>query len=154
LYLVASVYPGFEMPEPSQQKSSLLWNDIAPYFETCRDVSHTKSLVDGVANGRARLITPTSFCSPTILKSQHRQVKDSIYIAMPDGRYLLPSLELLQYLNGIHNFDFNSVAAEQCAEQIGQSIDVPMHEAVCKAVYRHIGANVGRHSVVNIGRDR
>jgi DNA (cytosine-5)-methyltransferase 1 len=153
MYLVASVFPGFEMPAPAERRSNRLWDDIAPFLECCRDVSHTKSLLDGIANGRARLITPASLCSPTILKSQQRQVKDSVYIEMPDGRYLLPSLELLQFLNGIpSSFSFDSVAGEQCAEQIGQSIDFPMHEAVCKAVHRHIGANVGRHSVVTIVR--
>lgn len=152
-YLVASVFPGFEMPVTPTVVQPPVWSEITPYLDGCRDVSHTKSLLEGLANGRARLITPASLYSPTILKSQNRQTKDSVYIAMPDGRHLLPSLDLLQFLNGIPaDFDFGSVAGEQRAEQIGQSIDVPMHEAVCKAVHAHIAANVGRHSVVAIGR--
>ncbi len=110
-------------------------------------------LAEGIATGRARFITPASLCSPTILKSQIRQAKDSVYIAMPDGRYLFPNLELLQHLNGIPaHFDFQSVAGEQCAEQIGQSIDFPLHEAICRAVHAHIAANVGKHTVLSFAR--
>lgn len=153
LYLVASVFPGFQMPEPFSARTSTIWSDIEPYLKNCRDVSHTKSLMDGIQTGRARLITPASLRSPTILKSQLRQAKDSVFIAMPDGRYLFPSLELLQHLNGIPaDFDFQSVSAEQCAEQIGQSIDFPLHEAICKAVHTHIAENVGKHTVLSIAR--
>lgn len=153
MYLVASVFPGFEMPMPSGPSTSPLWNEIEPFLNECRDVSHTKTLMDGLQTGRARLLSPASLCSPTILKSQLRQAKDSVFIAMPDGRYLFPSLELLQHLNGIPaDFDFQSVSSEVCGEQIGQSIDYPLHEAICKAVHGHIADNVGRHTVVSIGR--
>ena len=154
MYLVASVFPGFEMPAPAGARVSPIWTDIEPFLNDCRDVSHTKSLIDGIETGRARLITPASLRSPTILKSQLRQAKDSVYIATPDGRYLFPSLDLLQHLNGIPaDFDFKSVAGEQCAEQIGQSIDFPLHEAICKAVHAHIAANVGKHTVLSIARE-
>lgn len=155
MYLVASVFPGFVMPSPTGGRTTPIWNEIAPFLETCRDVSSTKTLQDGLSTGRARLITPASLCSPTLLKSQLRQAKDSVFIAMPDGRYLFPSLDLLQYLNGIPaDFDLNSVAGEQAAEQIGQSIDFPLHEAICKAVHTHIAENVGRHTVVTIAREK
>ncbi|MYM92350.1 DNA cytosine methyltransferase [Duganella vulcania] len=148
-YLVASVYPGFQMPEPASPRIAPLWQEIEPYLAGCRDVSHTRSLQEGIRVGRARVIRPDSLYSPTLVKSQARQSKDSVYIEMPDGRYLLPSEELLRFLSGIPaSFSFASVAAEQCAEQIGQGIDVPMHAALCRAVHEHIGANVGRHSAV------
>jgi len=153
MYLVASVYPGFEMPQPTGARVGPLWSEIEPFLSQCRDVSHTSSLIDGISTGRARLITPASACAPTILKSQMRQAKDSVFIAMPDGRYLFPSLELLQHLNGIPaDFDFHSVSGEICGEQIGQSIDYPLHEAICKAVHAHIASNVGNHTVVSIAR--
>jgi len=153
MYLVASVFPGFEMPQPTGARTSPLWSEIEPFLTGCRDVSDTKTLMDGLHTGRARLLTPASLCSPTILKSQLRQAKDSVFVAMPDGRYLFPSLELLQHLNGIPaDFDFQSVSGEICGEQIGQSIDYPLHEAVCKAVHKHIAVNVGQHTVVSIGR--
>lgn len=153
LYLVATVYPGFEMPTAIGSRTTPLWTEIAPFLTACRDVSHTQSLQDGIRTGRARLITPSSLCSRAILKSQQRQAKDSLYLAPGDGRYLLPSLELLRHLNGIPvDFDFNSVATEQCAEQIGQSIEYPLHVAICKAVHAHIAANVGQHTVLSIAR--
>lgn len=155
MYLVASVFPGFRMPQPIGARTNALWNEITSYLPDCRDVGHTKSLMDGLTTGRARLITPETKVAPTILKSQQRQAKDSVYIAMPDGRYLLPSLDLLQHLNGIpEDFNFNSVSGEQCAEQIGQSIEFPLHEAICKAVHAHIAENVGRHSVVKIKKSK
>lgn len=150
-YLVASVFPGFEMPRPIGVRSTPLWADIEPFLADCRDISHTKSLHDGLECGRARVLSMDSIHSPTILKSQARQAKDSLFILTPDGRYLYPSLELMKYLNGIPmDFDLNSVSMEQATEQIGQSIDEPMHAAVCQAVHAHIAANVGRHTAVNI----
>lgn len=152
-YLVASVFPGFEMPVGLGQRLVPLWSEIVPFLDGCRDVTHTKSVHGGVESGRSRLITPETLISPTVLKSQNRQTKDSVYVAMPDGRFLLPSIDLLRHLNGIDpSFDLNSVSGEQAAEQVGQSIEVPMHHAVCKAVYSHIAVNVGRHSIVQIKR--
>lgn len=146
-YLVASVFPGFEMPAGtgvSPQDPAQLWQGIAPYLIDCRDVTHTKSLQAGLDSGRARLISRDSVLAPTVLKSQARQAKDSIYIEAEPGRFLLPSEELLRYLNGIPaDVDLSCVSAEVASEIIGQSIDYPMHEAVVKALHAHIAANVG-----------
>lgn len=147
-YLVASVFPGFQMPQPTASGPQPFWPQIAPFLDGCRDVSHTRSLQEGIRTGRARLITPTSPLSPTVLKSQMRQAKDSIYIEAGEGRYLLPSLELLKHLNGLPtDFNLNSVGAEVAGEIIGQSIDYPMHDQLVRRLHQHIGANVGRHSV-------
>lgn len=154
-YTVASVFPGFEMPRVAGGNPSALWSQIEPYLDGCRDVSNTKALIAGLETGRARMITKDSLFSKVILKSQARGAKDSLRIETPDGRYLMPSLELLQHLQGIpKDFDFSSVSGEQCTEQIGQSIEYPMHEAVCRAVHRHIAENVGNHTVVSIGSAR
>ncbi|WP_425953305.1 DNA cytosine methyltransferase [Ralstonia pseudosolanacearum] len=148
-YLVASVFPGFAMPEPGSMRSEAVWPEIEPFLTGCRDVSHTKSLKDGIESGRARLISRDSLIAPTLLKSQARQAKDSIYIDAGDGRYLLPSLDLLRHLNGIpSDVDLRSTSAELASEIIGQSIDYPMHEQVVQALHAHIAANVGRHTVV------
>lgn len=150
-YTVASVFPGFEMPKASGANPRSLWASIEPYLDGCRDVSHTNALIAGLETGRARLITKDSVVSKVILKSQARGAKDSLRIKTPDDRFLMPSLELLQHLQGIPtDFDFASVSAEQCAEQIGQSIEYPMHEAICRAIHQHIAANVGKHTVVAI----
>jgi DNA (cytosine-5)-methyltransferase 1 len=150
-YMVASVFPDFAMPEPSGTRMGPLWAEIEPFLKDCRDVTHTKSLQEGLSGGRARLITQKSIISPTVLKSQSRQAKDSVYIEAGDGRYLLPSLQLLQYLNGIpSDFNLNCVSGDIASEIIGQSIDVPMHQAVVRAVHEHIGLNVGRHTAVTV----
>lgn len=151
-YVVASVWPGFEMPVTGLRKATRLWDVVNKHLADCRDVSHTKSVHDGIATGRIRLIDSTSEFAPTILKSQDRQTKDSVYINI-DGRYLLPSLGLLSELNGIPgDFNFNSVARSIQSEIIGQSIEVPMHEAICNAVKEHILSNVGKFSLVNISK--
>jgi DNA (cytosine-5)-methyltransferase 1 len=50
-YMVASVFPGFEFPKPQEVATSPLWTQIEPYLANCRDVSHSKSLADGLAGG-------------------------------------------------------------------------------------------------------
>ncbi|MDW5419158.1 DNA cytosine methyltransferase [Iodobacter sp. CM08] len=150
-YLVASVYPDFAMPVGGEMRSESIWTEIEPFLDGCRDVSHTKSLQDGLTGGRARLIRPNSCVSPTMLKSQSRQCKDAVYIEMPDGRYLFPSLELIQHLQGIpSDMDFSSNASELHSEIMGQSIDYPMHHAVVKAVHEHLCANIGQFTAVNV----
>ncbi|WP_432263402.1 DNA cytosine methyltransferase [Cupriavidus sp. TMH.W2] len=150
-YLVASVFPGFAMPEPGSIREESIWHELEPFLGGCRDVSHTKSLRDGLMSGRARLITRESRISPTLLKSQARQAKDSIYIDAGDGRYLLPSIDLQRHLNGIPvDLDLSSTSAELASEIIGQSIDYPMHEKVVRALHAHIAANVGSHTAVTL----
>jgi DNA (cytosine-5)-methyltransferase 1 len=146
-YLVASVFPGFQMPPQTASESQAIWPQILPFLDGCRNVSHTRSLQEGIRTGRARLIKPSSLLSPTVLKSQMRQAKDSIYIEVGDGRYLLPSLDLLKYLNGLpSDFNLDCVGAEVAGEIVGQSIDYPMHEQLVRTLHQHIAANVGRHT--------
>ena len=150
-YLVASVFPGFEMPQGTQSPTSPIWSQIEPFLDGCRDVSHTKSLQDGLTTGRARLLHKASLVSPTILKSQNRQAKDSVFIEMGDGRYLLPSLDMLRFLNGIpEDFNMDSVASDIASEIVGQSIEYPMHHQLVRSVHEHIGSNVGNHTAVTL----
>jgi DNA (cytosine-5)-methyltransferase 1 len=154
-YLVASVFPGFKLPTPAANTEPRpLWEKIRPYLDECREISHTKALHDGLTSGRARLITRGSELSPTILKSQARQAKDSVYIDTGDGRYLLPSLRLLRFLNGIpEDLHLDNVSAELACEIVGQSIEYPMHKQLMRALYAHIGENVGPHAVVTISNN-
>lgn len=152
-YLMASVFPGFEMPTPSTMRTAPIWPEIEPFLDTCRDVTHTKSLQDGLTTGRARLITRQSAISPTILKSQSRQAKDSVYIDMGDGSYRLPSLELQRHLQGIPaDLCLNSANGEVASEIVGQSIEYPMHEVLVRQVHQHIADNIGRHTALAITR--
>lgn len=150
-YLIASVFPGFAMPEPQPIQREPLWSSIEPFLVDCRDVTHTKSLQDGLCSGRARLLSRASLLSPTILKSQNRQAKDSVFIDMGDGSYRLPSLELLKYLSGIpEDFHLTNNSQEIASEIVGQSIDYPMHERLIKSLHDHIGKNVGRYTATII----
>lgn len=152
-YLVASVWPDFAFPQPTGQRTIPVWPEIEQFLPACRDVSHSKALQDGLQLGRARLLKPGSVVAPTVLKSQARQAKDSLYIAMPDGSYRLPTLDMLRHLNGIPaDFNLDCVAETIGSEIVGQSIQWEMHKAICKAIHDHIGANVGRHSVVAIAK--
>lgn len=142
-YMVASIFPGFQFPEPSspEGRSVPVWAEIESLLADCRDVSHCKAVHDGIAMGRARHITPESLYSPTVLKSQLRQAKDSIYIAMPDGRFLLPTNEMLVRLSG---FPKDLVTGHQSgeieAEIIGQSVEYPLHDQIIKSVGEHLMA--------------
>lgn len=148
-YMVASVFPGFEFPEAEEPDTSPLWAKIMPFLDDCRDISHSKSLADGLSGGRARLITPTSTHSPTILKSQMRGAKDSVFLAMPDGTYRFPSNELLQFLNGIPaDMPFGRQSKDIESEIIGQSISYGMHHRLCEAVGKHLRAQQQPVSIV------
>lgn len=151
-YLVASVWPGFDMPPAQPRPADPIWPLIARHLHQCRDVSHTNTVAEGLATGRIRLINQRSTCAPTITKSQNRQCKDSVYIEH-EGRYLLPTTALLAELNGIpSDLSFDCVADTIASEIIGQSIDVPMHEGVVRAVRSHIATNAAGAAVISVGR--
>lgn len=144
-YLVASVYPDFQFPVGSAAREpGSIWAMIEDQLPHCRDATHTSSLQDGITTGRVRLITPESSHAPTCLKSQMRHTKDSIYVAMPDGRYLFPNETILRRLQGLpDDFSFAAVNSEVAGEQIGQSVDWSMHHAVAKAIRNHLSTNRG-----------
>jgi DNA (cytosine-5)-methyltransferase 1 len=148
-YMVASVWPGFAMPQPQPRSTTPLWAEIERFLPDCRDVSHTNSVALGVETGRIRIIDKDSIWAPTVTKSQQRQTKDSIYI-FHKGKYLLPSVELLAFLNGIEDFNFATCSETLASEIIGQSICTRMHGALARAAVEHIYANTGNRKVVSI----
>jgi DNA (cytosine-5)-methyltransferase 1 len=140
-YLIASVWPGLELAPEHEAKRTDLWDIINANLNDCRDITHTKTVHLGIEVGRSRIITKDSSFAPTVMKSQNRQAKDSIYIEK-DGRYFMPSEKLLRELNSIpESFDLNSCSSTIASEIIGQSIEYPMHHAILKSVYDHIRAN-------------
>jgi DNA (cytosine-5)-methyltransferase 1 len=140
-YLVASVWPGLELAPEHEAKRTDLWDIIKANLNDCRDITHTKTVHLGIQLGRSRIITKDSAFAPTVMKSQNRQAKDSIYIEH-DGRYYMPSEKLLRDLNGIpESFDLNSCSTAIASEIIGQSIEYPMHHTILKNVYEHIRTN-------------
>lgn len=156
-YMVASVYPGFEFPQPTTPdgRQSFLLDDIQGFLEGCRDVSHCKAVHDGIATGRDRHITVSSLYSPTIMKSQSRQAKDSVYIATADGRYLLPSNALLEYLNGFpSDLVTNVQSTEIQSEIIGQSVEYPMHDALIRAIGEHLLAQNATTTFYSVSKNQ
>ena len=142
-YLFATMLPGnFEMPKPTNKNNIPIW-DLLNFDERIasgelRDVTHTSSLQDGLKTGRARLITRKSPFSGTILKSQNRQAKDSIFIHDEiNEKYYFTSNKLLSELMGIE-MDFSAVGGTIESEIIGQSIEVPLHEQLLDSINKHI----------------
>lgn len=115
------------------------WYDvIAPRLDELRDVTHCKTIQKGIDTGRIRIINVGDASVPTIVKSQSRQVKDSVYVYM-NGRYYMPSNDMLKALMGIpFDFDTTPFSEEITSEIIGQSIEYPMHQAICEKVKQHL----------------
>lgn len=144
-YLVASVWPGMVMPEVQTREAvTPVWSIVQKYLHECRDITHTGTLAKALISGRSRLISQASKHAPTVMKSQNRQAKDSIYIEA-DGRYYLPSENLLRALCGFpDSVRLNAVSATIASEIIGQSIEYPMHHRLLQSVHDHIKSNTCR----------
>jgi DNA (cytosine-5)-methyltransferase 1 len=130
----------FAWEAPQSISTTSIWTLIDKHLPECRDVTHSKSLQDGITTGRLRPITPESNCAPTLLKSQERMAKDSVVIKK-DGRLYWPTEKLLKELMGIEqSFDLRCVTKAIASEIIGQSVDIPLHDAVVRSAKRHINA--------------
>jgi DNA (cytosine-5)-methyltransferase 1 len=126
---------------------------IDEHFEDCRDISHTATIYEGIKSGRARIIRPDSQFAPTVMKSQNRQTKDSVYFEK-DGRYYIPSEALLRDLNGIpEDFNLETVSSTIASEIIGQSIEYPMHHSILKNVRNHIAHNSKGITIQMVNRE-
>lgn len=142
-YTVATMLPvPFEMPEKVQTSNEPIWDiHIAPLIKEghFRVPSSTKSLEDGIKCGRARVINQTSTSVPTILKSQERMAKDSVFAIDENGRILFPKLGALKYFMGIDDgFKMDTVSNTIATEIVGQSVDASLHEAWIKSIKEHI----------------
>ena len=142
-YIFASLLPvGFDAPIPCIQSTVNLWERyIEPLIVKgeLRDVTECQSTIDGFKTGRARTITRDSLYSPTFLKSQNRQAKDSVFIKDDlRGRVYFPSNELMKTLMGINEVNFEAVGGTIEGEIIGQSIEAPLHEALLESVRMHL----------------
>ena len=142
-YLFATMLPGnFEMPKPTNKNNIPIW-DLLNFDERIasgelRDITHTSSLQDGLKTGRARLIKRDSLFSPTILKTNSRQNKDSIYIFDDTtNKYHFASNKLLAELMNI-KMNFNAVSSVVEGEIIGQSVEIPLHEALLDSINKHL----------------
>lgn len=142
-YIFASMLPSdFNAPLPlTERNTTPLWERyIEPLLikGELRDVSECQSTIDGVKTGRARVIKRDSLFSPTFLKSQNRQAKDSVFIQDEiRGKVYFPSNELIKTLMNI-DMNFDAVGGTIEGEILGQSIEVPLHEALLESVREHI----------------
>ena len=142
-YLFATMLNAdFELPIKKERNKEPIWKilDIDSRIEKgeFRDVTHTKSLQDGIQVGRARLIKRDSLFSGTVLKSQNRQAKDSIFLYDElSERYYFTSNRLLSELMGIE-MNFDAVSGTIESEIIGQSVEVPLHEELLKSIRTHL----------------
>lgn len=130
----------FSWEMAQERRKEPIWGIIEKHLPECRDVSHSKSLNDGMACGRLRMITRESCHSPTILKSQLRQAKDSVVIYDQD-RLFWPTEALMKELMGIcEGFSLENCATAIASEIIGQSVDMPLHDMVVRSMTRHVQA--------------
>lgn len=148
-YLVATIFPGFEEPNPSERKTDSIWPIVEKHLADCRDVTDTNFIANREASGRGgALITKNSTFSPTFVKSQSRGIKDGNYIAH-EGRILAPSEGLIQDLMSVpEDFDVSWMGKEQAVETLGQSIDYRLHHEVIKSIRQHIEQNLGSAPVI------
>jgi len=148
-YLVASVFPGFTFPEQSHSIQTA-WDMVQEELPNLRDVTANKSVQDGIKTKRIRLIKEGDAYSPTLLKSQNRMAKDSLYIEY-NNRILFPNESLLRKLSGIpSDFNLNLVGETIGSEIIGQGIDYPMHDRIIESIYSHIQSNQLNSHIIKI----
>lgn len=146
-YMFATLLPAeFSLPTYEKKQECSLWEEFIEskiLNNELREVSHSKSIQDGISTGRARVITRSSLSSPTFLKSQDRMAKDSVVIFDEiRGKIFFPSNELASQLMGIsQQFDFSLVSKSIESEIIGQSIEVPLHEAILDSIKEHINSS-------------
>jgi hypothetical protein len=152
----------FSWPEV-ESRTVNAWHDIViPNIDEFRNVNHTggietmlkgKALVESgmdvstmtkaqktiVRKFRSRnIITENKHVAGTILRSQSKQVAESLYAKQGD-QYLLPSNKVLKAFMGIkESFDVSMFTAETGSELIGQSVDVKMHHRISQEIKKHI----------------
>lgn len=150
-YFVASIFPGFEFPEPTGANAVPLFEILQSEIPNMRDVSDKISVQKAKGTHWDRSVPLSSTTCPTVLKSQSRQTKDSLYFKDDAGRVLLPTVNALRSLHGIpDDFRMDHLTQELATEQIGQGVDFPLHGAVAAALRRHLLANSSRQILLNI----
>lgn len=128
----------FEFEDKTQRSDETIWGLVQNHLPECRDVSHSKSINDGKACGRLRIINKDSLHSPTFLKSQPRMAKDSVVIE-DEGKFYWPSEDLQKSLMGIlPTFTTDAVSKDIGSEILGQSIDGAVHDSVIRSLKKHI----------------
>lgn len=143
-YLVASCWPGFLFPTPTHCNAQPLGAILQTEIPKFKDLTHTKTVQSATTSGRARFCALTAPHAPTVMKSQARHTKDSLFFTQ-GSRVLLPTVQALKTLHGFGpELKLNAVSAEIAVEQIGQGIDKPLHTAVVRQLHTHLRQNTVR----------
>jgi len=149
-YLVATMLPvAFVLPKKQERNTESIWKHIQPLINEghFRIPKSTKSFEKGIECGRSRTISTTSISVPTILKSQNRMAKDSVFALDDNGTMWFPKESALKSLMGIDKqFSLEAVGETIASEIIGQSIEAPLHDAWIDAVKQHINS---AHALLN-----
>lgn len=162
-YIFASKLPThFSWPD-KEPRTVNVWNEIVlPYFSEFRDVSHTGG-IETMLQGKAlhesgndlsamskadktkirkyksrNIIDSNSHISGTVLRSQSKQVAETLYAQIGD-KFYIPNNIVLKAIMGIReSFDVSMFTQEAGTELIGQSIEVPMHHKITNSIKQHI----------------
>jgi len=141
-YLVASCWPGYEFPEPTARNLVPLKEILKEEALLFQDVGHTRTIAAAKASDRARFCPLESTTAPTVLKSQARRTKDSLYFTDDAGRILFPTVTALKTLHGFgEELNLGAVSSEVATEQIGQGIDLALHQRAAEQLHKHIWLN-------------
>jgi DNA (cytosine-5)-methyltransferase 1 len=150
-YFVASIFPGFEFPEPTGRNTIPLRQILNGEVNSMVDVSHTAAVTKARGTPRARFTSLDSVVAPTVLKSQARLTKDSLYFE-EEGKILRPTTKILRKLHSMPDeIHLDAVSDEIAVEQIGQGIEFPLHTAVATALRNHLERNRSRGCQLSLG---
>lgn len=130
----------FEFPKPKQVTESNLWSRLfLPYVGQMRNVTHSKSLQDGLVCGRLRMITPTSKVAPTLLRSQSRVAKDSVVFRDDNEQLWWPTLEQERLMMSVpDDYQLNAQCRSIASELLGQAVCVKKYAAIISQIRKHI----------------
>ena len=141
MYMVASTLEApFVFPEASENHRDCWVEAIKPNLDKIieRDVTDNKVTQDGINTGRIRMINKDKQFSPTLVRAQGNQTKDSCYVEH-EGRIYRPDIESLKALSSIDkDFDLDWCPIDKAEQIIGQSICGALHEQILMSVKSHI----------------
>lgn len=128
----------FEFIKPvaiEQRTAETFWREhIEPYLADCRDITHTKSLQDGLKEGSLNVVDRNSVRAGTLLRCQAQQVSEMLVVSPEEGKYLYPSPELLKHIMGMDDYYLENLSIETSTQIIGQAVEVKKYRALTEQV--------------------
>lgn len=136
----------FHWPELIARRSTPVWDELVkPHLQDLRNVNHSKSLQDGLKNGRLRVLRETDLHCPTPLKSQPHMANDSLVIMDRDNNILWPSEGFLKQCMSIpDDFHLDATSGTVASNIIGQAVDYSVYSKIMKSIAKHIGSFVNK----------